>query len=166
MINDIGEDVCPYCGRLMSQHYQYQNCERAARVIAKDRIFSSDEKRQAWYKIETEVVMEALKYYWDEHCNTVRSNFKKSFVPSVLEFYSQKGYISKKQLGIAKDIACNNTQWQSDEDWQRERWIEDQVFDRRKKMIDDEIPSIEKDPIIYQEKYKLANWLWREHKLQ
>jgi hypothetical protein len=34
---------------------------------------------------------------------TFKSDFKKSFYPSVVEFYNSKGFVSKKQLEIVKN---------------------------------------------------------------
>ena len=162
----FSRDVCPWCGRKREKHFNYQHCDKTARFIAKNNILDNKEKRYEWFKVETEVTMEFLSEYWEMKCGKLRSQFKKDFIPSVLQFYNSKGYVSKKQLEIAKNIISNKKSvYQSDEDWHRGNELEESIEKAHIHMIDEEVKNVKYDEAQFKEKYKLVDWLLKNNKI-
>jgi len=75
--------------------YSYNEAKRVV-------FFDNKERGLAYFKIEVDLYLELFIEVFE----TVkfRSRFKKEFYPSIKEQYETKGYVSKKQLEICKDM--------------------------------------------------------------
>ena len=59
----------------------------------------------AYWNVDCDIYMKYFIPYYEDKKTSYRSAFKKSFVPSVIKFYKEKGFLSKKQFDIFKKIA-------------------------------------------------------------
>lgn len=97
-------DVCPICGKSFSQHKFSDECLQVGMLKAKTDMLTDQAGRNTWYRIQVDVVMPALAEWWKANEATCKNKFQKSFVPSVLQFFSEKGFVSKKQLDVALSV--------------------------------------------------------------
>ena len=78
-----------------------------------------------YWNVEASVYMK-LFIEWAEN-KKFRSSFRKSFVPSVISFYQEKNYLSKKQLEIVKNFVYNETK--------NEQYVIKKQIEEKKKII-------------------------------
>lgn len=159
-------DICPICGKPHSMHSFDDECLQIGMTIAKKELLSTQEGRNAWYRVEVEGVISHLKSYWESHKNTVRSQFKKNFVPSVLEFYEKNGFVSKKQLEIAKDIAFNINAYSNPGEYSFLRSFEVEVASKRGDLLAEYVEkNMKYDELVWDDNrkkvryYKSQGWL-------
>lgn len=126
----------------MSKHQFSDECLQIGMVMAKKELLETQEGRNEWYRVEVTCAMDHLKKYWETHKDTVRSSFKKSFVPSVLEFYDQKGFLSKKQLTIAEDIIFSRgSGYQTAEEYEASDEFDAEVAEKRGDLLADYVET-------------------------
>lgn len=109
----IGDGICAICGAWTNG----SNIGSTCRKVYDRAIFwvlrEHENERKAYEALESAPIVEKLKKLYDERMakhggNTqkaFRSSFRRSFIPSVLEQWSEKGFLSEKQRDIAKEIA-------------------------------------------------------------
>jgi len=74
------------------------------KVIVRDKIWEGASRN---YLIDLQYI-HALNKIWEKKKDTFRSGFKLSFIPSVLKMFRNKGYLSKKQWQLLKDLVDRN----------------------------------------------------------
>ena len=97
--------VCAICGAPIGDNNPDGLGSECRKVYAYARkvVFMQDvNRRNQFYNIKTNIVMP--EFIRLSEGRNFRSNFKKSFVPSVIEQYNTKGYLSNKQLNICCDM--------------------------------------------------------------
>ena len=100
------EEYCSICGAKLINSPDGLGSSCRALVQKYTYVHMKENSDRAYYykywNIEADIYMK----YFKECTKNVnfKSNFRKNFVPSVISFYDTKGYISKKQLGIIKDM--------------------------------------------------------------
>ena len=72
--------------------------------IIRDRIWSAVGRKYARQLQD----IHALSRIYEKNKNTWHSNFKKTFIPSVLSQFKSKGYLSKKQWLVVEDLVRQN----------------------------------------------------------
>jgi len=73
---------------------------RDIKIIVRDRIWNALGKK---YAMELQY-MHALNKIWDNKKDTYKTNFHKTFIPSVLNHFRIKGYMTKKQWAIVENL--------------------------------------------------------------
>lgn len=103
--------VCPICGSDTMGAEIDSNCKFLF-SCAKDIVLKqyTEDSLKYNYGIESHIIMESFKKEVQEKIEQHKGNwntafkikFKREFSKSVLDFYNEKGFVSKKQLDIVK----------------------------------------------------------------
>jgi len=146
------EERCIICGAVLVNSTDGIGC--GCREMLKKCTYihmKNNKDRTSYYEfwnVESVLYMEAFKKFANHV--TFKSSFKKSFVPSVIAFYDKKGYVSKKQLEIVKQIL--------DDDWSVEA-VEESIPKARKYV------ATQYQKLHYDEIVKMTHKMWaRENK--
>lgn len=94
---------CQLCGAIISENnpdgYGYSCREKLEEATSLSfRNSTNWEEKNPFFDMEVRYHLEWIDNYLKEH--KIRNEFYKSFIPSVLEQYNTKGYLSKKQKEI------------------------------------------------------------------
>lgn len=79
-------------------------CEPSFLNIKMRHLLKDEACRNEYYNIHTKKTVERLKSLWEEKGPKMRSDFKVKFIPSVIEYFNNNGYLSQKQVKIAENI--------------------------------------------------------------
>jgi len=111
--------TCRICGAIISDNNPDGIGSQCRAVYSKAtyKVYLEDQQRRnKYYQIGIKDLMDYLKDYAEG--KKFRSAFKKSFIPSVISWYDEKGFISKKQ----KEIIENMLRWDDGfSDWDQEQ---------------------------------------------
>lgn len=106
-VHGYQEGRCMICGAPISPNNLTGigcECQKVLERIQFETMFANEEFRTHYFQIESKPLINMLREYWNSKGARVRSSFKKSFIPSVLDFYDGKGFVSRKQLNLVIDI--------------------------------------------------------------
>lgn len=161
------DDICPICGRPRSKHSFDDECLQIGMMIAKSELLNTLPGRSSWYNVEVTCAMDHLSKYWETHKDKVHSSFKKSFVPSVLEFYKKNGFLSKKQLKISEDIIFSRgSNYQTVDEFEASIDFDEEVAEKRSDLLEEYSKKIEYNELQWDDSrqkvryYKTRGWLY------
>ena len=100
---------CAICGALIGDSNPDGlggECRPRFRKAVMTRMFSSEDWKNKYYACEAKQICDLLKEHASKH--TLRSSFKKSFIPSVIEQFETRKFLSQKQKEIAWSIITNS----------------------------------------------------------
>ena len=106
-MRDIGNGSCLICGAALinSPDGIGYGCRKMVKKCTYLHMKANEDKT-AYYKylaVDCDVYMRYFLMYCAD--KKYRSSFKKSFVPSVVKFYKERGFLSPKQFAIFEKIA-------------------------------------------------------------
>lgn len=99
--------TCVICGSRLSENNTTgigSECHKILKRVQYAKFFKEDkyeEQRREYNNIKTSAYIDLIKYVDVSRC---RSNFKKNFIPSVINQYEEKGFLTKKQTEIVEEI--------------------------------------------------------------
>lgn len=132
--------TCKVCGSRISDNNTTGigcECRYSYNKARKTVFFDERERGLKYYAIEADSWMPLfIKTFKD---TKFRSKFKKSFYPSIVEQYTEKGFVSKKQLEICKSMLRDKISSREHEnifttiDEQRKALIDNHEFNKEEK---------------------------------
>ena len=99
--------TCVICGSRLGENNTTgigSECYKILKRVQYAKFFKEDkyaEQRKEYNNIKTGSYIDLIKYVDVSRC---RSNFKKNFIPSVINQYEEKGFLTKKQTEIVEEI--------------------------------------------------------------
>ena len=99
--------TCVICGSMIGDDNILgigSECYKILKRVQYAKFFKEDkyeEQRKEYNNIKAGAYIDLIKYVDVKRC---RSNFKKNFIPSVINQYEEKGFLTKKQTEIVEEI--------------------------------------------------------------
>lgn len=130
------DNRCMICGHPLSPNNKTGigcECKAILDKIIYAKIWQDEEIKKNYYNIKNDIVVEKLISLWDKKGSRMRSEFKKEFIPSVIEFYNSKNFLTKKQQEMSWKILFNvgsfQTGLESEEEMKTLKEIHDKEHD-------------------------------------
>lgn len=132
------DNRCVICGHPLSVNNKTGigcECQAILDKIIYAKIWQDDEIKKNYHNIKNDVLVKKLTSLWTEKGSKMRSEFKKKFIPSVIDFYNINKFLTKKQYEMSWKILFNVGGFQTELESEEEIKTSKEIYNRERDFI-------------------------------